>query len=227
MTNFSKMIDDLMNASDESWRQVHSSSLTNSTWASKEYWNIKFFKNNPPNDPDAKQEDFHGNWELPYKRNIFYPRSTGRFYMNHKPIAYVACDWTTASCETIKKFREQCGLSWKDDFEPYIDGLTTPNPEAYGYPITYKLSKEAGILDLCIPDHFIDSFSLDRAIFQDFMQSRDESVYECSSQLAEIALSHNFDGIAFKSVRVPIDINLPDTNLVLFNQNVIKNSINY
>jgi hypothetical protein len=94
------------------WDKLKNESLINKkTWNSKnEWWNTKFYKNNPPNDGSKTQITLYDKPEIPWERNPFDIKNC-RFSLKEKPTAYFSSDFTIMCCETIELFRRNYSSS--------------------------------------------------------------------------------------------------------------------
>lgn len=198
-----------------------------SKYRKREWWHNKYYKRRSPDEANngfTEQEDEWGNIEIPYKREIFYPSPNGRFSLGKgKPVAYFSADFATNCCETVFQFRTNSKLSWDRDLSEYLAGKSDPHPEWTGYPRNYRITDDSQILDIskksnallnylhsCTQPHRLD-------IFDEVIINRDPTTYPITQKIAIVSKANGFDGIIFKSVRVPKDIILPSKNLVMFN----------
>lgn len=189
-------------------------------WSDRnEWWNTKFYRNNPPNNGDLQQIPLTGEPdEIPYRRKIFYPKKA-RFALYEVPVAYFSNDFSIMCCETIKKLRENYSCSWKEYLEPYLNGILNPAPDSFGYPLNFKLSNDANILDLRKGSEALRL--CEEAVNENITALIYSNDYKYSRIIADVSHKKGFDGIAYSSVREPRDINLCGYNLVVFNKNKI------
>lgn len=211
------------------WDNLKNESLkTKDNWNSKnEWWNTKFYKNNPPNDGSKTQITLHGESEIPWDRNPFSTKNA-RFSLKEKPTAYFSSDFTIICCETIELLRRNFFSSWQEHLKPYLSGITNPSPNSYGYPLDYALLDDATILDLRVNSHvsdlFCKYFSTD---LKKIITSTEEKVYPDTQKLSEMIYKNGFDGIVYNSVRLSPDNPFFGCNLVLFNNKVIVRWYDY
>ena len=108
----------------------------------------------------------------------------------------------------------------------YGDG--NPTPGWYGYPLNFQLLPSAVVLDissihsafceLAFPNSELSA----RENFWNAVISRDADTKVCTQLIALAAAHAGFDGIIYTSVRAPIDVVMPECNLVMFNAEKIK-----
>lgn len=206
----------------------------NTRWIKREWWNGKLYLRRPEphlNDGFLEQIDLYGNREVPYKRDVFYPRSVGRFNLPGEPIAYFAEDFATMCCETIRSLRDKEDLTFYKDLDPYLSGKADLHPDYTGYPRSYKLHRDVILLDLSRPTHPLIGLIEDEgpwpeevSFYSDILQSRDQAVsYKVTEQIAVTAVENGFDGIIYESVRSRMpDMWMPSTNLIIFNPEKIS-----
>lgn len=210
--------------SDKQWLLIKDASRqTKRYWNSRDEWlNTKFYKNNPPNHGDVEQTPINGDDpEIPYSRIIFKVKPF-RFSLIDKPVAYFSSDYALMSCETIKVLRQSYECSWKVYLEPYLDGVANPTPNAYGYPLNFKLIDNAIILDLTRNSPSIRMMEKYSKINIEYIiTSQDNKIYKLTQLISEKAFENGFDGIAYDSVREPSDLNILGNNLVLFKESKI------
>jgi hypothetical protein len=217
----------LNSLSERQWQLIKDpSSSTRRHWNSRnEWWNTKFYKNNPPNDGNVKQIPINGGFpEIPYLRNLFSVKLVPlRFSLVNKPVAYFSSDYALMSCETIDTLRNNYKDSWQIYLEPYLNGVINPKPDAYGYPLNFKLIKDATILDLRMNSQSLGIMEKQSKIdIKNLILSPDKEIYKQTQLLAQKALEVKFDGIAYDSVREPSNINIVGNNLVIFKNDKIK-----
>ncbi len=219
MINIELFKDIINGISGEQWKRLRLLSEKSSRyWHDREWWNTKFYKNNPPNHGDVQQNPFKGEPEIPYQRKIFYP-SEARFGPRNLPVAYFSNDFSIMCCETIKILREKYSCSWKEYLEPYLNGILNPDPESYGYPLNFKLLDDSTILDMRKGSEAL-------RLFEEFTNENISALiyaddYEYSRKLADVSHKKEFNGIIYSSVREPKDINLCGYNLVVFDESKI------
>jgi hypothetical protein len=209
--------------SGEQWKRLRLlSEKSRQQWNDRnEWWNTKFYKNNPPNIGDQQQIPLNGEPEIPYQRKLFYTKEA-RFALYKVPVAYFSNDFSIMCCETIKKLRENYSCFWKEYLEPYLNGILNPDDsESFGYPLNFKLSNDANILDLRKGSEALRLFeevaneNISALIYSDD--------YKYSRISADVSHKKGFDGIVYSSVREPRDINLCGYNLVVFDESKIAN----
>lgn len=209
----------------EIWERFRiKSECSRNSWNGRnEWWNTKFYKNNPPNNGELKQIPLKVKEkpEIPYNRKLFH-LSDGRFSLKKHPVAYFSSDYAIMCCETIKELRNNFKSSWKEYLEPYLDGISNPDLNAYGYPLTFILLEGTSILDLRRDSETLKLFETKAGInIRKMIYSVNDNNYVYSKELSEQVFNNQFDGIIYSSVREPNDINLCGNNLIMFNENKI------
>jgi RES domain-containing protein len=218
-----ELFKDIINRlSDEQWKRLRLlSNRFRQHWnARNEWWNTKFYNNNPPNNGALQQIPLKGEPEIPYQRKLFYPKEA-RFALYKVPVAYFSNDFSIMCCETIKKLRENYSCSWKEYLNPYLNGILNPDQESFGYPLNFKLSDAANILDLRIESEALRQLEEDANENISALIYSDD--YKYSRIIADVSHKKGFDGIVYSSVREPGDINLCGYNLVVFDESKITN----
>lgn len=204
--------------SNETWEEIKKESLVSAKhWnAMNEWWNTKFYKNNPPNDGTSIQTPLKGKPEIPETRKIFY-QSEYRFSLKNQSVGYFSNEFAMMCCETIRNFRDSSNNLWKEQLKPYLDGNTNPTPDAHGYPLNFMLRSNVTILDLRKNSKSLSLFDRSPKFnIKEIIYYRDDENYKFTWEISEIALKKKFDGIVYDSVRKPNDINLLGYNLVMF-----------
>jgi len=219
----SELFKDIINGiSGEQWKRLRLlSEKHRQHWnARNEWWNTKFYINNPPNNGALQQTPLKGEPEIPYQRKLFYPKEA-RFALYKVPVAYFSNDVSIMCCETITKLRDSYSCSWKEYLEPYLNGILNPDPESFGYPLNFKLSDVASILDLRKESEVLRLFEeVAHEHISALIYSDD---YKYSRIIADVSHKKGFDGIVYSSVREPRDISLCGYNLVGFDESKITN----
>jgi hypothetical protein len=198
-------------------------------WHEREWWHNKYYKENPlnENDGDRTQRSLRGQAEVPNRRQIFYPSPSSRFSLGGElPVAYFSADFSVNCAETIKKFSNNSSLPFHE-LHAYLRGETDPIPGQWGYPLCLHLSRKAKILDVTTQDS--PFFRLVKRRWGEeqmrslwtLFRSREDEAKKATQVVAIEAWKHGFDGLAYTSVRAPIDIATPDENLVVFNPEMI------
>lgn len=212
----------LSQLSRDAWRNLFVTSASDTRWRKLIWWHNKYYEVNYPNDGFEIQKPKKGSPEVPYKRALFYPSPTSRFSLGDEiSVAYFSNDLAVNFCETIEPFYENPNLT----LEVLVEyGGGNPTPEWYGYPLNFHLTSDAVVLDL----------SSDRALFFDsvnpknafgiwsVISSRAYDSKRITQKIANAAAIAGFDGIAYRSVRAPVDTVMPETNLVMFNRSAIQ-----
>ncbi len=206
--------------------------LEQNKWVCEREWlHNKYYKYNSPNDGFKLQICTVKNLEIPeipYKRKLFYKSRTRRFSLGDLgPVAYFSEDFATNCCETIKPFRSDENLHFPR-IQGYLQGKTNPEPDKFYYPISVRISDKAVILDVSRRENPLFEAIVKIgpwATTQDFIDSiimnRDDSVIKETQALAIAAHNNDFDGLIYKSVRAPLDVVLPEHNLVMFKKSLI------
>lgn len=182
-----------------------------------EWWNNKYYRENPPNDGFQQQTDSHGRREIPYEREFFHPSPLGRFSLgDSEPVAYFSSDFGTNCCETIAELRENKGLSGADLLR-YLQGHSKLLDGLYGYPISLRIAKGTPILDMHRPSRELLSFIVKRGSWvseadfvEQVLRSWDHSMRRKTQAIARAAAEHGFAGLLYASVRLPKDLITPD-----------------
>ena len=195
-------------------------------WLRFEWWHNKYYLRTADNDGTREQIGLRGESEIPFDRELFHP-STGRFALSDAPIAYFSRDFATNCLETIAQFRE--GPLGLGDLLPYLQGKVDPDPRTYGYPLAFQIDEAALILDLTDGGSPLISalqIGWDGYYVDDVLMSSSPDVYEATHVISDACLGRGYDGIAYRSVRVPelqmsTILILPDQNLVVFDRNKI------
>jgi hypothetical protein len=134
------------------WETVRiSSAKSTSRLAGFEWWNNKYYRENPPNDGFQEQTDPYGRHEIPYKRELFHPSPLGRFSLgDSEAVAYFSSDFGTNCCETIPELRQNQTLS-SINLLAYLRGQSKLLDGLYGYPISVRIAAGSPILDMHAP----------------------------------------------------------------------------
>lgn len=185
-----------------------------------DWWNIKFYKNNPPNDGSKMQIPLRGVPEIPWERDPFGIKDC-RFSLISKPVAYFSNEFVISCCETITQFRDRYNDTWEELLKPYLEGVTNPDPDSYGYPLNYALYECIDILDLRLNSNVLNFLSNYYPKIKQYIISSDIKVYQYTQDLSEELYEFGFNGILYNSVRMPFDSPFFGCNLVLFNRNLI------
>jgi hypothetical protein len=208
--------------SQEDWVSLLLSAATDTRWHELLWWNNKYYRVNDPNDGRMVQVPRKGNPEAPYHRELFYPSPHSRFSLGIETgVAYFSNDLAVNCCETIEQFSENPELSLEDLLQ-YGGG--NPTPGWYGYPLNFHLSSSAVVLDLSSNDSLFFRL-IDSSIAGDVrkvIETRNLDAKRSTQLIAQAAASVGFDGIVYTSVRAPIDVVMPDSNLVMFNKAKIQ-----
>lgn len=195
-------------------------------WISIEWWNIKHYQFNKNNNCGfEKQEGKRGEHEMPYERNLFYPDDK-RFSLKNNPVAYFASSVVICYCETIPELRNNDNLTWKDNVCPYLNNQKKYNEKYFGYSIPFFLKQDVVLINLSSKNsmiNFIEENGI-KDFYKNIILSRNAETYSVTQILAKYAYDKKIDGIIYKSVRSPNDMNIINDNLVLFRNKLIKNS---
>ena len=208
------------------WTDLAARSRAKDNWEDKEWWNIKYYLRTDDNDGRKPQVGMRGEIEVPYERRVFHP-SPGRFSLSSGPVAYFSGSHLTNCLETISQFRD--GPLSLADLDPYLSGQLDPDSRYYGYTITFKVSDGALLLDMTDElDPLIRSLEAGwgGCYYDDVLLSPSESVYGTTQLISDAIQQNGFDGIVYRSVRVPSErryngLILPDENLVIFSEAMV------
>lgn len=222
-----KFLHDILSAFvEEDWFYILESSRRSTKWHQYEWWHNRYYKENPPNDGFSPQINRFGNYEIPYKRQFFYPSPQSRFSLGPDPVAYFSSDFSINCCETIEQFYNNSNLTW-EELKAYFRGEGNPTPGWVGYPINIHISADTLLLDLSNGTApFLttiagkggrDSFEKIIKLFR----CRHDKDKLATQVISTEAHKRGFDAIIYPSVRAPKDVVLPDWNLVMFNPDKI------
>jgi len=215
----------------EDWQWIESQSRSKILWLQLQWWQKKYYRDNPPNNRSKIQVPRKGSPEVPYERQIFYPSQHSRFSLGlYPPVAYFSSDFGVNCCETIEQFSSNEALSW-DGLSQYLGGEGNPTPGWYGYPLHYHLADDSLILDLSrrqtpLLDRVREKFGQDglEALWKSLRSRTDEEKKD--TQLVAIEVRwRGYDGIIYASVRTPIDVGMPDRNLVMFSPDKVRSGL--
>jgi hypothetical protein len=223
-----KLVDCLSSLDADDWDNIKKRSKSKILWLQLEWWQNKYYRDNPPNDGSKIQIPRLGNPEVPYRRQIFYPSIHSRFSLGAKvPVAYFSSDFVVNCCETIEQFSAARALSW-NELSPFLAGESNPTPGWYGYPLNYHLLDDSLILDLSQKNggflsRIQHKLGQDTVMFLwQLFRSRSKQRKSSTQIVAVEAHRRGFDGIVYASVRAPIDVVLPTWNLVMLNPNKVR-----
>jgi hypothetical protein len=228
MNIFQQIENGLERMSSSDWDNLREIATGYRMWHRREWWHNKYYRDNPPNDGNVLQTPQKGEPEIPFYRKLFYPSPNSRFSLGDKlPVAYFSNDFVINCCETIEEFRENSRLSFKEELSKYFNGKGNPTPGWCGYPLNFHLVSDSLILDvsynanqfmtfLC---HAVDAKSDE--IWQ-CLQSRDPENKKKTQLISIKAEQMGFDGILYPSVRVPVDVSMPEMNLVVFKPDKVQ-----
>src|SRR5438128_2627294 len=133
----------LFSLTNDDWQLIESQSRSKIRCLELEWWQNKYYRDNPPNDGFKIQFHKKGCPEVPYEREIFYPSPHSRFSLGlDGPVAYFSSDFGVNCCETIEQFSSDETLSW-NELSQYLRGKGNPTPGWYGYPLNYHLTKDS------------------------------------------------------------------------------------
>ena len=210
------------------WQWIESQSRSKITWLQRQWWQNKYYRDNPPNDGFKIQVPEKGSPEVPYERQIFYPSPHSRLSLGlHHPVAYFSNDVVISFCETIDKFSSNEALSG-DELSRYLGGEGNPTPGWRGYQSKYHLADDSLILDLSrrhapLLTRVGEKFGQDGVeVLWKTLRSRMDVEREKTQLVAIEARWRGYDGIVYASVRGPIDVVMPDRNLVMFNRDKVR-----
>lgn len=210
----------------DAWDRLRCLSRQQNGWVhGYEWWHNKYYRENLLSDGFQLRQGTHGEFEVPYRRKLFYPSPQSRFALGDLPVAYFSCDSGTNCCETIKQFRQDEDLSWST-ISAYLQGHGNPTPGWKGYPISICVRNDALILDVSnLSNPFfaaIAALSDDTpSLVMNIFLSREPSDQRHTQSVSLTAYRNGFDGIVYRSVRAPDDVVLPDENLVMFRERLI------
>jgi hypothetical protein len=213
--------------SSSEWDNLREAASGYRMWHRREWWHNKYYRNNPPNDGDILQQPRIGKPEVPYRRKLFYPSPKSRFSLGNKlPVAYFSNDFGINCCETIEQFSKNPNLSFKELSE-YLGGKGNPTPGWCGYPLNFHLASDSLILNVSSEtNQFVmvlcnaGGINYDE-IWQCF-QSRDPEEKKGTQLISKRAEQMGFDGILYPSVRAPVDVRMPNMNLVVFKPDKVQ-----
>jgi hypothetical protein len=212
----------------EDWRWIGNRSKSKILWLQHGWWQNKYYLNNPPNHGFETQVPAKGSPEVPYNREIFYPSPRSRFSLGPDlPVAYFSNDFVVNCCESIPEFSSNEALS-NEELALYFEGKVNPTPAWFGYPLKYHLVDDSLILDLSqrgapLLMRIQEKFGQEGVeILCRMFQSRLEEEKRSTQLVAIEARQRGFDGIVYPSVRAPIDVMMPDRNLVMFNRQKVR-----
>lgn len=208
---------------------LRTGSASNLLWRRLEWLHNKYYRDNPPNDGQGFQQPW--NWsdpkspfppEIPYRRRLFYPSRHSRFSLGEDgPVAYFSNDFGMNCCETIEQFHDNAAVRF-EDLARYLQGQGNPIPGVYGYPMSFHLAADTVVLDLSTPStlffRLLDGLTASvssRAVWG-VVTSREPHAKLATQHISLQARESGFDGIVYTSVRAPVDVNMPDQNLVVF-----------
>ena len=216
-----------MNIEDIDWNYLSNESAKsiNRRHIRNDWWNIKFYKNNPPNDGSKTQITLFGEPEIPWERDPFGPKKC-RFSLKNKHVAYFSNEFAISCCETIGQFRNRYNDSWEEFLRPYLEGITNLDPSSYGYPLNYALYKCINILDLRLNSTVTNCLSNYFPEIKKNIVSPDTTVYQYTQELSELFYEKGFSGILYNPARMPSDSPFSGCNLVLFNKDLIGRFVN-
>jgi RES domain len=211
------------------WKWLKTQSRSKTLWFQLEWWHNKYYRHNPPNDGFVVQVPRIGKPEVPYKRAIFYPSPHSRFSLGSKlPVAYFSSDFVINCCETIDQFSSDNNLSW-NELSRYLAGGMNPTPGWYGFPLSHHLSDDCLVLDLSKNTAaFFTRIQKNlghqraKAVWR-VIRSRVPSDKRKTQLVAKEAHKHGYHGIVYASVRAPVDVAMPEWNLVIFDPSKIRN----
>jgi hypothetical protein len=131
-------------------------------------------------------------------------------------------------CETIRPFSENEGLTHKENLSPFLEGKSNPTPGLHGYMLCYHLTDDSLILNL-----FFGHAPLQTRVGEKFgkegievlwktITSRKVEERKATQVIAVEARRRGFDGIFYRSVRAPKDVNYSEENLVVFSPDKLR-----
>jgi hypothetical protein len=212
----------------EDWQWIGNQSKSKILWLQLGWWQNKYYLNNSPNHGFEIQVPTKGSPEVPYNREIFYPSPQSRFSLGPDlPVAYFSNDFVVNCCETIEEFSLNEALS-NEELSPFLEGEVNPTPGRFGYPLKYHLVDNSLILDLSqrsVPllMKIQEKFGQDGVeVLWRVFQSRLEEEKRSTQLVAIEAQRRGYDGIVYASVRAPIDVWMPDRNLVVFSPQKVR-----
>jgi len=211
-----------MNIQEINWGQIKKESAESieTRKPKNEWWNTKYYHNNPPNDGRKEQRTLSGKSEIPYERKIFY-KHNGRFSLKDRPVAYLTNEFAINCCETIAKFKCRHNDFWEEYLKPYLDGITNPDINFYGYPSKYELRNYIGLLDLRKESNIINLLLPSFPELKHKITSTDINDYPYTQNISELLIKQGFSGILYNSVRMPDDCPFFGCNLIVFKREII------
>jgi len=190
------------------WRQV-SKSGSDMKWRS--WWNLRWYTDDGHKIDGFRPQSIRNveHREIPYKRSPFGPSGMNRFGLPSGNVAYFGVDHSTATCETMTRFRGQIA-STSEEVLDYLRGASPSGETSKGYSEEYKLDIAAKVVDLRRNDNTLFKYIAEAggwADCEDFAQnvaySKEEVVIPETQAIAQAAFGAGFDGIWYRSVRTP------------------------
>ena len=192
----------------EVWSQVtkYGSDMSWRSW-----WNTRWYTKDGFEIDGCRPQTIRGVAvvEAPYDRSLFGPSGLGRFGLAGKNVAYFGLVFVTATCETMKIFRDNPSLSGEEILR-YISGETPSGENSLGYPSDHVLDKSAKLVDLRQPGNALfaaiaEQGSWDSAdtFAESVAYTRDPSISPQTQVIAAEAFRLGYDGIWYTSVRTP------------------------
>lgn len=214
----------------EDWQDLIERTKEGRVWHLLPWHHNKRYRDKPPNDPFAVQTPARGDPEVPAQRRLFYPSPQSRFSLGEKPVAYFSCDFAVNCTEIVKPFYSDAELCW-DKLKGYLRGLGSPERGWFYYPIHVEIAADALLLDVsslgaplirALMNHGKPE---DYGYLSELLTTRDETDKLLTQEISVAAAKQGFDGLVYRSVRGPIDIMIPDWNLVVFSEVVVRYDI--
>ena len=227
MSKFRQLENCLKRINSSDWENLREAATGCRLWHRREWWHNKYYRNNPPNNGGALQQPRTGRPEVPHLRNLFYPSPNSRFSLGSKlPVAYFSNDFGINCCETIEQFSINPNLSFKELSE-YLGGKENPTPGWYGYPLNFHLVSNSYVLDVSAnTNRFMTVLCRAGGVksgeIWKCIQSRDPEEKKGTQLISIKAKEMDFDGILYPSVRVPVNVSMPNMNLVMFRPEKIR-----
>jgi hypothetical protein len=191
------------------------------------WWNNKCYKRNEDNNGCVPQIPYpNGKPEIPGDRS-FFKHSTARFSLSGNKVAYFSNDYTTNCCEVVSDLRYATGLTWIK-INQYFSIGSPAERKIYWYPLCVRLQKGTIILDLTDRSlSFLETvarlggWNSKEQLLEEVILNKDKSAYKETQEISIAVHGQGFQAICYPSARLPIDVNLPERNLVVFDEQCI------
>jgi len=201
----------LQNIPIQVWNEV---AKTGSDMKWRSWWNLRWYSDDGKEIDGMRPQFIRGvdHEERPYERSVFGPSKGGRFGSKTREVAYFGVNHATATCETMKIFRENDNLT-SEEVLKYLNGDLPSGETSKGYTGDYKLDCSARVVDIrnnnnALFRHIVglgewkscDEFG------SNLVYSKDESAIPDTQLISQEVASAGFDGIWYRSVRTPANL---------------------